>query len=157
MLRIPVVLAPIGSLQDLDPARRRERGVEVVYVSNHGARQLDHGRGTIEVLPEVVAAVAGRAEIMIDGGFARGTDVVKAIALGADAVGIGRLYGYAIAAAGQAGVVKMLELLETEIETCLALLGVDSLGAPDATYLHPAAAVGAGHALSAFPLLEEDY
>src|SRR4029453_15012876 len=80
-----------------------EHGVEVVYVSNHGGRQLDHGRGAIEVLPEVVRAVEGRAKVWIDGGFSRGSDIVKAIALGASLVGIGRLYCYALTGAGGAG------------------------------------------------------
>ena len=86
-----------------------------VYVSNHGGRQLDHGRGAMEVLPEVVQAVRGRATVMVDGGFSRGTDIVKAIALGADAVGVGRLYCYGLAADGASACGAMLELLEHEI------------------------------------------
>ena len=80
-------------------------------MSNHGGRQLDHGRGALDVLPEVVAAVQGRAAVIIDGGFSRGTDIIKAVALGADAVAIGRLYLYGLAVAGQAGVRRVLELL----------------------------------------------
>ena len=72
-------------------------------MSNHGGRQLDHGKGGMAVLPEVVEAVAGRAEIIVDGGFLRGTDIVKAMALGANAVGIGRLQGLALAAGGEDG------------------------------------------------------
>ena len=72
-------------------------------MSNHGGRQLDHGRGSLDVLPEVVATVAGRATIIVDGGFMRGTDVVKAIALGAHAVGVGRLECFGLAAAGAPG------------------------------------------------------
>jgi glycolate oxidase len=134
-----------------------ELGVKAIYVSNHGGRQLDHGRGGIDVLPEVVKEVGGKAEIIIDGGFYRGADVVKAMALGADAVGLGRLQGYAMGAAGQAGVVRMLELLETEIEICLGLLGVTGIKDLDESYLHPAPSVTEPHVLSAFPLLEEDY
>ncbi|MDX1434079.1 MAG: alpha-hydroxy acid oxidase, partial [Gammaproteobacteria bacterium] len=134
-----------------------EHGVEGVYVSNHGGRQLDHGRGSIEVLPEVVAAVEGRAAVIVDGGFLRGTDVVKAMALGADAVGVGRLLGYALGAAGAEGVARMLEILESEIRGTLGMLGVTSWSQLDASYLHPAPPVGPAHATSAFPLLAEDY
>ncbi len=95
---------------------------------NHGGRQLDHGPGSFEVLPEIVDAVAGRAKIMVDGGFYRGTDIVKAIAAGADMVGLGRMQCYGLGAAGQAGVVRMLELLEDEVQRCMGLLGVSSFG-----------------------------
>ena len=94
--RIPLILKGIATAEDA--AIACEHGVDVVYVSNHGGRQLDHGRGSMDVLPEVMDAVRGRARVMIDGSFARGTDVVKAIALGADAVAVGRLYCYALAA-----------------------------------------------------------
>ena len=96
--RIPLILKGIATAEDA--AIACEHGVDVVYVSNHGGRQLDHGRGSMDVLPEVMDAVRGRARVMIDGSFARGTDVVKAIALGADAVAVGRLYCYALAAEG---------------------------------------------------------
>ena len=88
--RIPLILKGIATAEDA--AIACEHGVDVVYVSNHGGRQLDHGRGSMDVLPEVMDAVRGRARVMIDGSFSRGTDVVKAIALGADAVAVGRLY-----------------------------------------------------------------
>jgi glycolate oxidase len=130
--------------------------VEVVYVSNHGGRQLDHGRGSTEVLPEIVAAVGSKATVIVDGGFVRGTDVVKAIALGAQAVGIGRLACCGLAAAGQAGLVRVFELLEEEIRICLGLLGADRLAAVGASYLHAAAPVRPVHVTSAFPLLEEE-
>ena len=98
-------------------------GSRLIYVSNHGGRQLDHAAATIETLREVVDAVAGRAEIVVDGGFMRGTDILKAIALGASAVGIGRLQAYALAAGGEAVLVRLLELLEEEIRGAMALLG----------------------------------
>ena len=79
-----------------------DHGVDWIYVSNHGGRQLDHGRGSMDVLPEIVEAVDGRAKIIVDGGFARGTDIVKAIAAGADLVGLGRMQCYALAAGGEA-------------------------------------------------------
>jgi glycolate oxidase len=130
--------------------------VEGVYVSNHGGRQLDHGRGSIDVLPEVVRAVAGRARVIVDGGFVRGTDVVKALALGADVVGVGRLACCGLAAAGASGLVRVLELLEDEIRICLGLLGVDRITALDPSYLHPVPPVTPPHATSAFPLLHEE-
>jgi len=152
---IPLILKGIATAEDA--ALACEHGVEGVYVSNHGGRQLDHGRGTMDVLPEVVAAVNGRATIIIDGSFVRGTDVVKGIALGAHCVGIGRLACIGLAAAAQAGLVRVLEILEDEIKICLKLLGVDRLGALDGSYLHPATPVVRPHATSAFPLLEEGY
>ena len=152
---IPLILKGIATAEDTEMAC--EHGVEVVYVSNHGGRQLDHGRGAIEVLPEVVEAAAGRAEVMVDGGILRGADVVKAMILGAGAVGIGRLTGFAVAAAGRAGVVRMLELLEHEVRICLGLLGVNGYGELDETWLHRAPAVAEPHAVSAFPLLAEGY
>ena len=148
--RIPLALKGIATAEDA--AIACEHGVEVVYVSNHGGRQLDHGRGAIEVLPEVVRAVEGRAKVWIDGGFCRGSDVVKAIALGASLVGIGRLYCYALAAAGEAGVTRMLELLETELHEVLGLLGVAAFDQLDPSYVHPAAPVVAPEVHSAFPL-----
>jgi len=109
------------------------------------------------VLPEVVAAVEGRATVLVDGGFLRGTDVVKAIALGAHAVGLGRLACFGLAAAGAAGLVRALELLEDEVRVALGLLGVDRLAALDPSYLRPAAPVASPHVTSAFPLLDEGY
>jgi glycolate oxidase len=154
--RIPLVLKGIATAEDAKIAV--EHGVEWVYISNHGGRQLDHGRGSMEVLPEVVEVVGGRAKILIDGGFYRGTDIVKAIASGADLVGIGRMQCYALAAAGEAGVVRLLELLEDEVQRCLGLLGVASLSELDRSYLHASAPVTPPHVLSAFPLLKiEDY
>ncbi|OGL19517.1 MAG: alpha-hydroxy-acid oxidizing enzyme [Candidatus Rokubacteria bacterium RIFCSPLOWO2_12_FULL_71_22] len=150
---IPLILKGIATAEDA--ALACEHGVDVVYVSNHGGRQLDQGRGTLDVLPEVVAAVAGRARIIVDGGFLRGTDVVKALARGADLVGVGRLECLGLAAAGAPGLVRALELLEEEIRACLGLLGADRLGALDASYLHAASPVAPPHALSAFPLLDE--
>jgi glycolate oxidase len=149
---IPLVLKGIATAEDARLAC--EHGVDVVYVSNHGGRQLDHGRGSMDVLPEVVAAVAGRATVIVDGGFMRGTDVVKAIAAGAQTVGIGRLACLGLAAAGQAGLVRALELLEEEIRICLGLLGVDRLAALDRSCLHPAPPVTPAHVTSAFPLLD---
>jgi isopentenyl diphosphate isomerase/L-lactate dehydrogenase-like FMN-dependent dehydrogenase len=149
---MPLILKGIATAEDA--AIACEHGVEVVYVSNHGGRQLDHGRGAMDVLPEVLEAVGGRARVIIDGGFCRGTDVVKAIAMGADAVGLGRLYCYALAAEGAGGVRRMLEILEQEMAVAMALLGVTRLAELDRSYLHfGAPAVASPHVHSAFPLL----
>ncbi len=148
---IPLILKGISGVEDAELAC--EHGVDVVYVSNHGGRQLDHGLGCAEILPEIVAAVDGRAEIVVDGGFSRGSDIVKGIALGADAVGVGRLECWALAAAGTDGVVRMLEILENEIQITLALLGVSSFEQLDSNYLVPAVPVDDPHVTSAFPHL----
>ena len=154
--KIPLAIKGIATAEDAKVAL--EHGVEWIYVSNHGGRQLDHGRGSMDVLPEVVDAVAGRAKILIDGSICRGTDIVKAIAAGADLVGIGRMQCYALAAGGEAGVVRLLELLEDEVQRCLGLLGVSTFAELDRTYLHPATPANVPHVLSAFPLLKiEDY
>src|SRR5260221_1759526 len=110
--KIPLAIKGIATAEDA--AIALDHGVDWIYLSNHGGRQLDHGRGAMHVLPEIVDAVAGRAKIMVDGSFCRGTDIVKAIASGADLVGIGRLQCWALAAAGEAGIRRMLELLEDE-------------------------------------------
>lgn len=151
---IPLILKGIATAEDA--GRAVELGVDGIYVSNHGGRQLDHCRGGTDVLPEVVDVAGGKAQIIVDGGFMRGTDVVKAMAIGADAVAIGRLQAFAMGAAGQAGVVRMLELLETEIRICLGLLGVTGYEALDGSYLFEDASLTSPHVLSAFPLLGEE-
>src|SRR5207248_6770035 len=118
---IPLAIKGIATAQDAVTAC--EHGVEIIYVSNHGGRQLDHGRGSIDVLPEIVAAVGRRATVIVDGGFMRGTDVVKAIALGANAVGMGRLFGLAMAAGAEAGLVRAPEIREGGTTIDLGLLG----------------------------------
>lgn len=148
---LPIILKGIGTAADA--RRATDAGADVVYVSNHGGRQLDHGPGTTEVLPEIIAAVAGRARVIVDGGFSRGTDVLKAIALGADLVVVGRLYVYALAAAGRPGVVRMLEILEDEIERDLALVGAPTPMALDSSAVRASFAVADPSVLSAFPLL----
>jgi len=112
-----------------------EHGCDGVIVSNHGGRQCDHLPATIDVLPEVVAAVDGRAEVLLDGGVRRGSDVVKALALGARACLIGRPWLYGLATAGEAGVVQALEMLRTEIDRTLALVGRPAIGDLDPTVL----------------------
>jgi hypothetical protein len=145
----------VGTAEDAEIAVRH--GVEVIYVSNHGGRQLDHGRGSLDVLPEVVQAVAGRARVIFDGGILRGTDILKALALGADAVAVGRLEAMAMAAGGVDAVVRMLELLEIEMQLNLASMGLSSIDQLEASSVVPAQPVGLPSVLSGFPLLEEDY
>ncbi|MBW7968769.1 alpha-hydroxy acid oxidase [Bradyrhizobium sp. BR 10289] len=152
--KIPLILKGIATAEDAQIAI--DHGVEWIYVSNHGGRQLDHGRGAMHVLPEIVDAVKGRAKIMVDGGFCRGTDIVKAIAAGADLVGIGRLQCWALAANGEAGVTRMLELLEDEVLRCLGLLGVTSFADVSKSCLHPATATNAPSVFSAFPLFDHE-
>jgi len=152
---IPLMLKGIACGEDA--ALAVEHGVDVVYVSNHGGRQLDQGRGTLDMLPEIVRAVGGRAPVVVDGGILRGTDVLKALALGADAVGIGRLEALAMAAGGVDAVIRMLELLENEVRINLALMGLSSIDQLDPGAVFPAEPVVRPHVLSAFPLLDEDY
>ena len=152
---IPLALKGIATAEDA--ALALDHGVEMIYVSNHGGRQLDQGRGTMDVLPEIVRTVGDRATIIVDGGFLRGTDVVKAIAMGAQCVGVGRLACLGLAAGGPPGLVRALELLEEEIRICLALLGASSLGVLDGSYLCAAPPVVPAHMTSAFPLLHEGY
>ena len=149
---IPLVLKAIATGEDARLAV--EHGVSVIYVSNHGGRQLDHAQATIDVVAEVADAVDGKAEIMVDGGFLRGTDVIKAIALGAGTVAIGRLMCLGFAADGQAGIVRVLEILETEIKNTLGLLGVASLNQLDRSYLVEAKPVAPPGVTSAYPLIQ---
>jgi isopentenyl diphosphate isomerase/L-lactate dehydrogenase-like FMN-dependent dehydrogenase len=116
-------------------------GVDGIVVSNHGGRQLDCTPATLDVLPEVVKAVAGRAEIFVDGGFRRGTDVVKALALGARACLVGRPYLYGLAVGGEEGVARLLEILRHEIDQTMALLGCPSVASIDSDVLRSEAAV----------------
>jgi glycolate oxidase len=152
--RIPLILKGIATAEDAE--RAVALGVDVVYVSNHGGRQLDSPRGSAEVLPEIIQAVAGRAKVFVDGGFSRGTDIIKGIALGADLVLVGRLYCYALAAAGAAGVTRMLEVLEEEVHQSLGLLGVTGFKQVERSHVCPAPPVCLPHVHSAFPLLNLD-
>ena len=150
---LPLIVKGVATAED---ARLSvEHGADVVYVSNHGGRQLDHAQATIEVLPEVVAAVDGRAEILWDGGVQRGTDVIKALALGARAVGVGKMLGWALAAAGEAGLKRMLELMDVEIRTAMGLMGVTSLAQLNPSWVRPAQPVGTASVTSAYPWFEE--
>ncbi len=153
-MKLPLIVKGIATAEDARLAV--EHGADVVYVSNHGGRQLDHGQASIDVLPEVVAAVDGRAEVLYDGGVLRGTDVVKAIALGARAVGVGKLLGWALAANGQAGLERMLELMEIEIRTTMGLMGITSLAQLNPSWVRPAQPTGPASVTGGYPWFEEN-
>jgi glycolate oxidase len=119
--RLPVGIK--GILTVGDAKRAVETGVRVVWVSNHGGRQLDHTQSTIEALPRIVDVVAGKAEIVIDGGFSRGTDIVKGLARGAKLIAIGRTALWGLAADGAAGVARTMEILRDELRTTMGLCG----------------------------------
>lgn len=130
---LPVIVK--GVLTSEDTASAVKYGMSGVIVSNHGARQLDQVGGTIEALPECVAAAGGRIPVMIDGGFRRGTDIFKALALGAAAVGVGRPYLWGLAAFGRLGVARVIELLRAELATDMGMAGVASLAQIDRSFV----------------------
>ena len=132
--RGPIVIK--GVLTGEDARRAIDEGASAIVVSNHGGRQLDHSPPTLRVLPEVVAAVNKRVEVLMDGGIRRGGDIVKAICLGAKAVLMGRACAYGLAAAGEAGVARALALLRTDVERTLRLLGCASVSQLDRSYLN---------------------
>jgi L-lactate dehydrogenase (cytochrome) len=127
-----------GILDPEDARRAVNAGVDGIVVSNHGGRQLDCVSSTVRALPEVVDAVAGEAEVLVDGGVRTGLDVVKMVALGARAVLIGRAWAWAVAARGRAGVRHMLGVLEADIDVALALTGHSSFDGLDRSSLHGA-------------------
>ena len=134
--RGPIVIK--GILTEDDARRAVDEGAAAISVSNHGGRQLDCVSASIAALPEIVAAVGGKTEILLDGGIRRGADIVKALCLGARAALCGRAYAYGLAAAGQAGVARALEILREDVERTLRLLGCSSVRDLDSTYVrHP--------------------
>lgn len=124
-----------GLLTGDDARRAVDEGASAVVVSNHGGRQLDSVSPTLRALPEVLAAAKGQIEVLMDGGVRRGSDIVKALCLGARAVLIGRAYAYGLGAAGPAGVAKALEILRTDVERTVRLLGCPSVAALDRSYV----------------------
>jgi len=125
LTKMKIVLKGIVTREDA--ALCVEKGIDGIIVSNHGGRAEESGRSTMESLPEVVDAVGGKIPVLIDGGFRRGTDIFKALALGAKAVGIGRPYIWGLSAFGQAGVEKVLDILRGEFELIMRQAGVTSL------------------------------
>jgi L-lactate dehydrogenase (cytochrome) len=124
-----------GVLTGDDARRAVDEGCAAVVVSNHGGRQLDCVSPSLKALPEVVEAVGGQIEILMDGGVRRGADIAKAICLGARAVQIGRAYAYGLTAAGEAGVTRALKILKDDLDLTLTLLGCPSIDQLDASYL----------------------
>ena len=149
----PFMLKGIATAEDAKLAV--EHGVDVVWVSNHGGRQLDYGLGTMEMLPEIVDAVDGKAEIVVDGGVQRGSDVLKAIAMGAKTVSIGKLQGWGLAANGTPGLVRVLEILQEEIRVGMGLMGVTSIDQLSPSYVCKAEAVTQPHEMSAWVNMPE--
>jgi isopentenyl diphosphate isomerase/L-lactate dehydrogenase-like FMN-dependent dehydrogenase len=129
----PIVVKGVLTVEDARHAV--DEGAAAIVVSNHGGRQLDCVSASLRALPEVVKAVNGRAEVLMDGGVRRGSDVVKAICLGAKAILIGRAYAYGLAAAGEVGVARALDILRADMERTLKLLGCASIGALDRSYI----------------------
>ena len=140
-----------GIMTEEDARIAVDCGVDVVWVSNHGGRQLDPGQGTMEFLPEIVEAVQGKAGILLDGGILRGSDVIKALAIGADAVAIGKLQGWGLAAAGISGLIRTLEILEAEIRIAMGLLGITSFKQISPAYICKADVVNLPNEMSAWP------
>ena len=132
--RGPLVIK--GVLTGEDARRAVDEGAAAVVVSNHGGRQLDCVPASLRALPEVVAAVNGQIEVLMDGGIRRGADILKAICLGARAVLCGRAYAYGLAAAGEVGVTRALEILRVDLERTLKLLGCPSVATLDRTYVN---------------------
>ncbi|MEO6185905.1 MAG: alpha-hydroxy acid oxidase, partial [Steroidobacteraceae bacterium] len=118
-----------------DAALAVQHGADGIIVSNHGGRALESGRGTIESLPEVVKGAAGKIPVMVDGGVRRGTDVMKALALGASTVGIGRPYAWGLACFGQAGVERVLDILNLELRLAMVGCGARRIGEINASML----------------------
>ena len=131
--RGPIVMK--GILIGDDARRAADEGADAVIVSNHGGRQLDSVAAGLRALPEVVAAANGRIEVLMDGGIRRGSDVVKALCLGAKAVLLGRAYAYGLGAAGGAGVTRAIEIIRADLERTLKLLGVPAATSLDRTFV----------------------
>ncbi len=130
----PIVVK--GVLTSDDARRSIDEGAAAISVSNHGGRQLDGVRSSLRALPEVVKAVNGQIEVWMDGGIRRGTDIIKALCMGAKAVLCGRAYAYGLAAAGEDGVDRAIEILRTDLDRTLHLLGCSSLGDLDRSYVN---------------------
>jgi L-lactate dehydrogenase (cytochrome) len=131
----PGAIAVKGVLTGDDARRAIDEGAAGVIVSNHGGRQLDGVAASLRALPEVVAAVGDRAEILMDGGIRRGSDIAKAICLGARAVLVGRAYAYGLAAAGEAGVARAIAILRADLQRTLALLGCEPISELNRSYV----------------------
>ena len=146
LVDMPFIIKGIAASEDAEIAVNM--GVDVIWVSNHGGRQLDGELGTMDLLPDIVETVNGRAKIILDGGVQRGGDVLKALASGVDAVAIGKLQGWGLAADGPDGLVRVLEILEDEIISAMGLLGITSLDQLTSNYVRRAEPVMLPHEMS---------
>ena len=152
---IPIILKGIATEEDAKICI--DEGVDVIYISNHGGRQLDYGFGGADLIQPISQVVKNKSKIFFDGGVCRGTDVVKAISLGADCIGIGRLQCYAAATNGREGLNKMIDILTHEILVCMRLLGVNCLGDLNSNYVKKDISISDPSLISSFPLIEEEY
>ncbi len=152
---IPIILKGIAT--DEDAKICIDEGIDVIYISNHGGRQLDYGFGGADLIQPISQVVKNKSKIFFDGGICRGTDVVKAISLGADCIGIGRLQCYAAATNGREGLNKMIDILTHEILVCMRLLGVNCLGDLNSNYVKKDISISDPSLISSFPLIEEGY
>ena len=146
--KLPLIVKGIATPEDAKLAV--EHGVDVIWISNHGGRQLDHGLGTLDMLPAISDNVQGEIPIVLDGGIQRGSDVIKAIALGADAVAIGKMQGWGIAANGSDGLIRVLSILKQEIEITMKLLGVTDIPSIDNKYVCEATPTTEPHEMSSW-------
>lgn len=151
---LPIMLKGIATSEDASIAI--DHGVDTIWVSNHGGRQLDYGKGSLDILPEVVDAVSNKASIVLDGGIQRGSDIVKACALGADVVAIGKMQGWGLAAGGVNGLIRVLEILEEEIRVAMGLLGITSFQELNANYICEGDPVSIPHEMSSWVNKSED-
>ena len=152
---IPIILKGIATEEDAEICV--DEGIEVIYISNHGGRQLDYGFGGADIIQPISQVVKNKSKIFFDGGVCRGTDVVKAISLGADCIGIGRLQCYAAATNGREGLNKMIDILTHEILVCMRLLGVNCLGDLNSNYVKKDISISDPSLISSFPLIDEGY
>ena len=151
---MPLLLKGIATGEDAKLAV--EHDAKVVWVSNHGGRQLDYGQGSMEMLPEIVDAIQGKAEIVLDGGVQRGSDIAKAISLGANSVAIGKMQCLGLAADGKDGLIRVLEILEEELTIAMALLGVTSIDQLSPNYVCRSEATSESHEMSSWVNIPEN-
>ena len=146
--KLPIILKGIATVEDA--LISIDHGIDIIYISNHGGRQLDFGLGTTTILTEIINTTKNHCEVYVDGGFYRGTDILKAVCLGASAIGLGRLYGYGMAADGVNGIVRVLEILEEEIINAMANLGATTLSELNKDLICKSDSVAEPTAFSAF-------
>lgn len=152
---LPIILKGIATIEDTKICI--EEGIDIVYISNHGGRQLDYGIGSADLIKTISNEIDGKLKIFFDGGVCRGSDVVKALALGADFVGLGRLQCYAAAAGGRIGLNKMIDIIKNEIDICLRLLGVNDIKNLNDSYVVKDISPIKPSLTSSYPLIDEGY